>query len=89
MARTLKQVQAELTTVNAALQNIIAGKRVTSLDIGSGEFRRSYSYQEITYDMLKAEQAELTQELAALETTPQMNFRTMTNIPLTVGKFRR
>ena len=45
-------------------------------------------YQEITYEVLKAEQADLTQELAALQVEPQMKFRTMTNIPLNVTKFR-
>jgi hypothetical protein len=88
MARTIAEVQADLTTVNAALQNLIAGKRITQLRFGSGDFARQYQYQEITYDVLKAEQADLTQELAALQSEPQMQFRTMSNIPLTVSKFR-
>jgi hypothetical protein len=86
--RTLTQVQADLTTVTAALQDLIAGKRITQLRVGSGEFQRHYNYQEITYDVLKSEQADLTQELAALQATPQMQFRTMSNLPLNVTKFR-
>lgn len=88
MARTIAEVQADLTTVNAALQNLIAGKRITQLRLGSGDFARQYQYQEITYDVLKAEQADLTQELAALQSEPQMQFRTMSNIPLNISKFR-
>jgi hypothetical protein len=88
MARTVIQVQADLTTVNSALQDLIAGKRLTQLRLGSGDFQRHYNYQEITYDVLKAEQADLTQELAALQSTPQMQFRTMSNLPLNVTKFR-
>lgn len=88
MPRTLTEVQADLAVVNAALQDLIAGKRLTQLRLGSGDFTRLFQYQEITYDVLKAEQAELTQELASIQTQPQMQFRTMTNIPLNVTKFR-
>lgn len=86
--RTIAEVQADLTTVNAAIQDLIAGKRITQLRIGSGDFTRWLNYQEITYEVLKAEQADLIQELASLQTENQMKFRTMGNIPLTVTKFR-
>ena len=89
MARTIAEVQADLNTVNSALQNLIAGTRITILRLGSGDFARQYQYQEVTYEVLKAEQADLIQELAALQTEPQMKFRTMSNIPLTVNKFRK
>ena len=89
MARTIAEVQADLTTVNSALQNLISGKRITLLRLGSGDFARQYQYQEITYEVLKAEQNELTQELAALQSVSQLQFRTMSNVPLTVSKFRK
>lgn len=89
MARTITEVQADLTTVNAALQDLIAGKRITLLRLGSGDFARQYQYQEVTYEVLKAEQADLTQELAALQTEPQMKFRTSSHFQLNVTKFRK
>lgn len=91
MTRTIAEVQAELTTVNAALQNLISGKRLTKLEIGNGEFKRSYQYQEITFDMLKGEQQDLLSELATLEalSSNSIKFRNNSNIPLSVTKFRR
>ena len=88
MARTITEVQADLDIVNAAIQDLIAGKRLTQLRIGSGEFTRLYQYQDINYEVLKAEQADLIQELAALQAQPQMQFRTMSHIQLDVNKFR-
>ena len=88
MARTSTEIQADLTTVYSAIQDLIAGKRITQIRLGSGDFTRLYQYQEITYEVLKAEQNDLIQELAAIEGQPQMAFRSMTNIPLNVTKFR-
>jgi len=34
MPRTVTEVQAELTTVNAAIQNLIAKKSITQLKVG-------------------------------------------------------
>lgn len=87
MARTATEIQSELDTVNAALQELISGKRLTQLRIGSGEFSRLYEYQEITYEVLKQEQANLTAELSTLEST-ELKFRT-SYVPLTVNKFMR
>ena len=90
MARTIAEVQAELTTVNAALQELITGKRLTQLRIGSGEFARLYQYQEITFDTLKTEQQDLTMELATLEAAGQaLKFRATSYVPLTVNKHMR
>lgn len=87
MARTATEIQSELDTVNAALQELISGKRLTQLRIGSGEFSRLYEYQEITYEVLKQEQSNLTAELSTLEST-ELKFRT-SYVPLTVNKFMR
>jgi hypothetical protein len=90
MARTITEVQAELDTVNAALQELIAGRRLTQLRIGSGEFARLYQYQELTFDTLKAEQQDLTMELATLESAgSSISFRSNSFVPLTVNKFMR
>ena len=88
MARTTSEVQDDLSTVSAALQDLIAGKRITHLRVGSGDFTRNYQFQEITYENLRALKGELLQELAAINSTPQLQFRTMSNIPLNVTKFR-
>lgn len=90
MARTVTEVQAELDTVNAALQELIAGKRLTQLRIGSGEFARLYQYQEITFDTIKTEQQDLLMELATLENAQNsISFRNNSFVPLTVNKFMR
>lgn len=90
MARTVTEVQAELDTVNAALQELIAGRRLTQLRIGSGEFARLYQYQELTFDALKSEQQDLMMELRSLESeSTSIKFRSNANIPLTVVKHRR
>jgi hypothetical protein len=89
MARTLTEVQSELDTVNAALQELISGRRLTQLRIGSGEFARLYQYQELTYENLKAEQQRLLDELATLSATGELTLRSNSYIPLTVNKFMR
>jgi hypothetical protein len=90
MARTIVEVQAELATVNAALQELISGRRLTQLRIGSGEFARLYQYQELTYENLKLEQQNLLDELSVLQTeTSSVTLRGNSFIPLTVNKFMR
>lgn len=90
MARTITEVQAELNTVNSALQELISGRRLTQLRIGSGEFARLYQYQELTFDALKQEQQNLLDELAILENaSSSLQFRGTSFIPLTVSKFMR
>ena len=90
MARTILQVQADIDTINAALQELISGTRLTRLQLGSGEFAKTYEHQEISYENLKAERAELMAELDSLTpTTSSMVFRTNTSIPLVVTKMPR
>lgn len=88
MPRTLAEVQADLTTVNSALQELISGNRLTQLRLGSGDFARFYQYQEITFENLTLLKNELLQELAVLSDESPLKFRKMCNIPLTVVKFR-
>lgn len=88
MARTKTEIQSDLDIVNAAIQNLISGKRLTQLRIGSGDFARLYQYSEISYDVLKGLKDELTQELASITADVNgMTFRKQTHIPLTVKKF--
>lgn len=55
----LAEAQAQLLTVNTAIQNLISGQRITELSVGSGAFKQMYKYQEITMDNLRQIRAEL------------------------------
>jgi hypothetical protein len=87
--RTLADVQAELVTVNAAIQQIISGQRLTELRIGSGDFLRVYKNQEVSLDQLYAIKADLQVEEDSLSTNTGLIFRRDSNVPLVVTKFRR
>jgi hypothetical protein len=89
MPRTIAEVQAELTTVSAAIQDLIANRRLTELRVGSGDFARLYRYQEITLDNLQAIRDELLQELAILNQEDGLQFRKMSSVLLKVTKFSR
>lgn len=81
----LEEAQAQLTTVQVAISDLIAGKRLTSLRIGSGNFQREYKYQEISIDALYALRDELMQIIASYtQTLP--TFRQHATIPLVVNK---
>lgn len=88
MARiTLEEAEAQLATVQAALQDFVAGKRLTRLEVGSGNFRRIYQYSEISYENLIAMRNEL-QEIVDMLTPVEPSFRTNCSIPLIVKKDR-
>lgn len=89
MTKTKVEIEAELVTINAALQELIAGTRLTRLQVGSGEFSRVYEYEELSYENLKAEKQELLAELGMLEPTQRRVFRQDSSIPLTYTKFPR
>lgn len=89
MPRTILDVQTELTTVSAAIQDMIAGKRITELRVGSGDFARLYRYQEITLENLQAIRDALIQELADLNGEGILQFRNMSSVLLKVTKFSR
>lgn len=88
MPRTIAEIQAELTTINAALQEIIAGNRLTQLRVGSGEFARLYVFAELTYENLVKERDKLNEELSHLQ-DEEPSFRKYSHIKLVVTKFGR
>lgn len=88
MPRTIAEVQKDLNTVNAALQEMIAGRRITEFRIGSGSLARLYKFQEITLETLQGIRAGLLQELALLDNSDNLVFRKNCNIPLVTTKFR-
>lgn len=63
LAISLADAQTQLATVQAALQDIITGKRINHLVVGSGQFKREMQYQEITVENLRQMQAELLTDL--------------------------
>lgn len=89
MARTAVAIQADLDIVNAALGELIAGTKLTRLQLGSGEFARTYEFGELTYENLKQEKSELQAELNTLTTTNDIIFRNVSSIPLVVTKLPR
>lgn len=85
MAKSTAELQAELVTLNAAIQTMVAGDRLTELRVGSGEFARVYRFSEITLEGLKALRDEAQAELDAVsDVTP--NFVSGRAVPLLVGK---
>jgi hypothetical protein len=88
MPRTILEVQAELTTVSAAIQELITGTRLTQLRVGSGDFARLYTHQEVSLENLQEIKQQLLQELADLENTDGIVFRTNSNVRTITRKFR-
>jgi len=82
---TLQEAEAALSTVNAAIDALISGKRLNQLRVGSGTFARLYAFSEITLENLKAHRDELLSTIAILEGNPP-TFKTNMNIPMIVGK---
>lgn len=65
MKMTLAEAENQLVTVNAAINSLLSGNKITQLRVGSGTFQRLYVYQEITLDELRKLRAEL---LAIIDT---------------------
>jgi hypothetical protein len=59
LSLTLAEAEAQLATVNTAIQQLISGKKVTELHVGSGAFQRFYKYQECSMENLLQLRAEL------------------------------
>lgn len=84
-AMTLAEAQSQLATVDAAIDEMVRGKRRVRLEVGSGDFRRVYQNQEITLETLQALRAELLQIINGL-TEVTSTFRANCSIPLIVTK---
>jgi len=82
---TLEEATLQLTTVNAAIEALIAGKRLTQLRVGSGSFQRLYVFSEITMENLKSHRDELLAIVSSYNSSLP-TFATSRTIPLTVGK---
>lgn len=64
--REKETILAEITTLDAAIAKQIAGESFRSFTVGSGEFQRRYSYQEVSLTDLQAYRQSLYSELASL-----------------------
>jgi len=77
---TLADAEAQLATVQAAINQLLTGKTVTELRVGTGAFPRVYRYQECSMDNLIKLRDELTSLIGALSPTlptfsPNMSFQ--------------
>jgi len=86
MARTKANVEAELATVNSAIGSVMSGEKINELVIGSGEFQRTYKFQQVNLDSLLILRTELTNELFAYLPDAEPTFRAFGSIPLVMGK---
>ena len=86
MPRTALEIQEDIDTINAALQSMYAGTRLTELRVGSGNFIRLYKYQEISVDKLLELKGLLEAELQSVTPTTTPIFRTFGSIPMIVTK---
>ena len=73
---TLAEAQAQLATVQAAINQLLIGKTVTELKVGSGPFQRVYKYQECSMDNLLQLKDELLSIIAALSPATLATFGT-------------
>lgn len=83
----LDEAKAQLKTVQVAISDLIAGKSVTQLRIGSGNFQREYKYWKP--DTLLNTLLELRNDLnliIASYSTATPTFRTNASIPLVSRK---
>lgn len=61
---SLVDAQTQLAIIQAALQDIISGKRINSLKVGSAQFTREYRYQEIDIATLRQLQTDYLTDIA-------------------------
>jgi hypothetical protein len=82
---TLAELQTQLTTVNTAISNLIAGKQILELVVGNGSFSRRYRYGEVTLVALKQHRDEILQQIQSIELSTPV-YRHGASVPLVVGK---
>lgn len=82
---TKEEAEAQLVQVNSAIEQLLANKRLSRLEIGSGTDKHVYEMNEISMAALKELRNELLAFLDSL-TPATANFRLNTHIPMVVGK---
>ena len=89
MARTIAEIEADIVTLKAAISEIVGGGRLTRLQLGSGEFARTYEFQELTYENLMAELGRLEAELVTVSPATETKYHTGNTLPMEIRKFNR
>lgn len=84
---TESEIQTAISTVNTAIAQLLSGKRVLELRVGTGNFFRQFRYGEVTLEALKEYRAELVQ-MSLAYTLAAPTYRTHGSIPLIVKKAR-
>ena len=85
MARTIIEIQTDITNVNAAITALLTGNKLLELRVGSGDFARLYRWQDVTLDSLYAMRKSLYEELAAI-TLEAPTFYVGKTVPLVVRR---
>ena len=83
---TLAQAQLQLSQVNVAIENLLLGKRINKLTLGSGEFAVTKGFNEVTLESLREYRAELRNYIMQLEPEVLPVFRANACIPIIVLK---
>ena len=83
---TLDQLNRELSLVNSRIEQLIQGKAVTRLKVGSSSFARDYMYEATSLADFQEYRKYLIQEIhdKSVDATP--TFRTNATIPNMVRK---
>jgi hypothetical protein len=66
MPRTIIEIQTDITNVNAAITAVLTGNKLLELRVGSGDFARTYRWQELSLESLYSMRTSLYQELATV-----------------------
>ncbi len=83
---TLAEAEANLATINAALEQLYKGKRITRLVIGFGASQQVVEYHQITIDFLLSEAQRYREIISNLSTVKEdISYRNAT-IYLDVSK---
>lgn len=83
---TLAEAEAELTLINIAIQDILAGKRINEHKLATGEFSRWYKFSDVSLDSLMAYRTELRNLIMSLQPAVLPTFRSNACIPLVVTR---
>ena len=83
---TLAEAESELTLVNIAIQDLLAGKRINEHKLATGEFSRWYKFSEVTLDSLMSYRSELRSLITSLQPAVLPTFRSNACIPLVVTR---
>ena len=85
MSRTSIEIQTDITNVNAAITALLTGNKLLELRIGSGDFARTYRWQELSLESLYSMRTSLYEELATV-TTEAPTFSVGKTVPMFVRR---